>query len=393
MMFRPINFFGIWQYKNTGLGIGWQGVVPRKAEKMAKTAFSQARKYMNGPGDWFQRVDAEDMVERIRPHVKAVLSASLTEAGRKHFPEAWELLSPDVKEELVLAALEKTEATAPEFWKTCTDVLATKDIGVDNDSMVITVFLANKPLLNEFFMTVGANEIKFIEHCGAALGFICGVVQLVCYTYLTPYGRTVLLPSTGFFLGIGTNWLALLVCFWPIERHVKKFGSLEINFQGLFMQRQPEVCETYSKLLTNHFFNFDKVMKFMDRKPALWNALKQIYNEHNEKVFRDVLGPVLRRLAPAAMGYNHFEFIMEDVKAIGARHFAEARHLQEYLNRYLAVEMDIERDTAEKMKQMPPDQFENLLHPVFQEDEWILILLGGVLGFVVGVGQVYFLGQ
>mmetsp|Transcript_116743 Transcript_116743/g.183580 ORF Transcript_116743/g.183580 Transcript_116743/m.183580 type:complete len:356 (+) Transcript_116743:77-1144(+) len=199
MMFRPIHFFGIWQYKSTGVGIGWQGVVPRKAEKMAKTAFAQARKYMNGPGSWFDKVNAYDMVERIRPYVKKVLSSTLTEAARKYYPEAWELLGDDVKEELVLAALEKTEATAPDFWRGCTDILRTEDPGVDNDMMVITVFLANKPLLNEFFMTVGANEIKFIERCGAALGFICGVVQLVCYTYLSPVGRAILLPSTGFF--------------------------------------------------------------------------------------------------------------------------------------------------------------------------------------------------
>ena len=36
---------------------------------------------------------------------------------------------------------------------------------------------------------------------------------------------------------------------------------------------------------------------------------------------------------------------------------------------------------------MRSDEFEQLLHPVFLEDEWILISLGGVLGLVVGFVQ------
>jgi uncharacterized membrane protein YheB (UPF0754 family) len=38
---------------------------------------------------------------------------------------------------------------------------------------------------------------------------------------------------------------------------------------------------------------------------------------------------------------------------------------------------------------MSSTDFEQLLHPVFQEDEWKLILLGGVLGVIVGGVQAY----
>ena len=41
------------------------------------------------------------------------------------------------------------------------------------------------------------------------------------------------------------------------------------------------------------------------------------------------------------------------------------------------------------MQKMPPDEFENLLHPVFQEDEWILILLGGVLGALAEASRLF----
>ena len=40
------------------------------------------------------------------------------------------------------------------------------------------------------------------------------------------------------------------------------------------------------------------------------------------------------------------------------------------------------------MQELTPDEFEGLLRPAFQQDEWILIAVGAVLGFLVGEMQV-----
>lgn len=38
----------------------------------------------------------------------------------------------------------------------------------------------------------------------------------------------------------------------------------------------------------------------------------------------------------------------------------------------------------ERIRELTPKEFQNLLRPAFQEDEWILIVLGGVTGFIAG---------
>ena len=38
----------------------------------------------------------------------------------------------------------------------------------------------------------------------------------------------------------------------------------------------------------------------------------------------------------------------------------------------------------ERILALSPKEFQNLLRPAFQEDEWILIVLGGVTGFIAG---------
>ena len=39
------------------------------------------------------------------------------------------------------------------------------------------------------------------------------------------------------------------------------------------------------------------------------------------------------------------------------------------------------------MTKLSPAEFERVLHPVFEEDEWILILVGTALGGIAGAGQ------
>ena len=47
----------------------------------------------------------------------------------------------------------------------------------------------------------------------------------------------------------------------------------------------------------------------------------------------------------------------------------------------------VERLFRERMEALSSDEFQDLLRPAFQEDEWILILVGGVLGAIAGLVQ------
>ena len=55
---------------------------------------------------------------------------------------------------------------------------------------------------------------------------------------------------------------------------------------------------------------------------------------------------------------------------------------------YTEQAMEIETTIETKLKHLPPIDFEGVLHPVFQEDEIKLIVVGGLLGFAAGMLQV-----
>lgn len=394
MMFRPVSFLGIWEYGNTGLGIGWQGVVPRKSKKMARMAFACARPYLLSPRQLLGRVDPIVLCQKIRPQLKRIISASINSISRRHFPVTDRQIPASVHDELVSAAMEKTQESMPTFWREITEILSDSETGIDNDGMIVTVFVQNKELLNHFFLSMGKQEFRFIEHCGAALGFICGVVQLFAYNHLDATGQAVFLPLTGFFLGIFTNWLAIQMCFLPVFPREIYIGGVHVcTIQGLFLKRQKDVAQLYSKLLVDHFFSFDKVVDYLQTQPDLWRRLKAVYVAHNKRVLQHTLGGPLSRLAPLAVGHKRFGVLEDDLQGAVAERIGEATDLHAITSRYIASATDVFRTNAAAMQTMPPDEFENLLHPVFKEDEWILILLGGALGAIVGLAQVHFLKQ
>jgi hypothetical protein len=41
----------------------------------------------------------------------------------------------------------------------------------------------------------------------------------------------------------------------------------------------------------------------------------------------------------------------------------------------------------ERISSQPPDEFQELLRPIFKEDEWILVAIGGALGALAGWAQ------
>ena len=84
----------------------------------------------------------------------------------------------------------------------------------------------------------------------------------------------------------------------------------------------------------------------------------------------------------------------EDIKqAVGDKVTGSIEEMLGHAEGYFEEAMDLERTLHVKMSALPPDEFEALLRPVFSEDEWKLIVLGGFLGVVIGVAQVYILGS
>ena len=58
-----------------------------------------------------------------------------------------------------------------------------------------------------------------------------------------------------------------------------------------------------------------------------------------------------------------------------------------YVEDYARETMDVRNLLREKMQRLDEKQFEALIRPAFEQDEWILITVGAALGFFMGEAQ------
>ena len=142
-----------------------------------------------------------------------------------------------------------------------------------------------------------------------------------------------------------------------------KVGPIVV--QGLFESRQVEVSDEFGTFMSRRVLNSSRLL----------DALSQDADDGELYAF-------LRRQLP----YPIPKFVLS--AAVRAISNAANNPIENpELHKYMTNKLDIESTLAERLKLLSPTEFEDLLHPVFQEDEIILIGAGGVLGALAGLGQ------
>jgi uncharacterized membrane protein YheB (UPF0754 family) len=174
------------------------------------------------------------------------------------------------------------------------------------------------------------------------------------------------------------NWLAIVMIFNP--KHPRKFGPFTLH--GLFMRRQNEVAVAYSKMVADELLNPQNIIDGILKGP-LSDGLFRIISKHVKAAIDKEAGLVKPFLQFMIGTQTYIEMKNRAVDKI----LLEAPKLLKNVHDYSKAAMDIETSLREKLISLPVEDFEDMLHPVFKEDEWILIALGVVLGGLVGYLQ------
>ena len=81
--------------------LGWQGIIPSKAEKMARKACLMITTKLMNLHDVFEKVEPEEIVKELEPVLHRSMEHVLTEVALTHAPSVWISLSLQTREELV----------------------------------------------------------------------------------------------------------------------------------------------------------------------------------------------------------------------------------------------------------------------------------------------------
>ncbi|MBB4687896.1 DUF445 domain-containing protein [Amycolatopsis jiangsuensis] len=370
MMFAPVEFIGIKPF------LGWQGIVPKRAARMASIACDTMTEQLIKPAEVIDRLDAGRIAKEIeKPMLAAVEDIVREVAG--HYQAGWWESLPEPVQRLVI---QRVQSEAPRMIKAVLELIQSDvDSVFDLKGMVVTSLVKDKRLLNRIFQEAGDQEFTFIARSGLVFGGLIGVIQMVAWVL---FKFPPIMPVFGLFTGWFTDWLALRMIFYPLEEK-KYFG---VRWQGLFLKRRAEVAEAYGELIAREIITPHNVIEAVLRGPLSDRVLALIQRQLDIELGR--AANVAKPLLVFAIGSRRYQ----DVKlAISEQIMARLPETMRYLEDYATDAMDIRNVLVSKMKQLSPQEFEQLLRPAFQQDEWILIATGAVLGFAVGEAQVLLL--
>ena len=284
------------------------------------------------------------------------------------------MASPETKAEVLDVVYGEAETC---FVDVLGSVTADVEAYLDMEAMVVGILTTNKAMLVDLFLHIGANEFAFIRRSGFVLGFLFGIVQMLVWIF---YKGWWVLPLAGFAVGWATNWIALKVIFRPVHPHPMCAGRW--NFQGLFLKRQDEVSAEYARMVATNLITPRNVFAELaggPRSAALYSLLLARLDTAVDAWAGSALPLTLLFLGTST--YARLK------RQIAHRLFVRLPTLLAPAEPYAAEAMDLEARLAAALRALPPASFEQMLHPIFEEDEIILIVVGAFLGLTVGAVQ------
>lgn len=369
MTFYPLEFVGVPPY------LGWQGIIPAKAESMASRTVDLMTTKLVGVQEVIERLDPERVVEAMQDGVATMLRQVIDDVMTREQPELWAALPMAIRQGIY----DRASADAPAVIReSLEDIKIDIEDLVDLKRMAIDALLADRAFLNTIFLECGKDEFVFIERSGVYFGFIFGLIQMAIWIFF-PLSWT--LPLAGFFLGYITNVLALKMIFEP--SNPRKIGPF--IWQGGFLKRQVEVSEAYARLIARNIITTHNIVKTISNGPGTTRLLEIVERHIREAVgaYQGVPQPIARFM----LGSDKYDAIRERIGRAIVRAVPEGPIY--LVEGYAHEALDLENTLRERLEALPPEDFAGLLRPIFQEDEWKLLLVGAVLGLLVGLFQVF----
>jgi uncharacterized membrane protein YheB (UPF0754 family) len=386
MLFNPVRFHG-WripglQELSTLLprklqeipgimqgGIGWQGIVPARAAKMGSISVDKAISKLGTPSEFFQQLEPEKMAEHIVTIFKPEIPSIVNRTMQREHPGLWNDL-PDRGKEAIYA---RVQQQLPDIvHQVTTDIGRYIDQLLDPKLMVVDHFERHPALVNRIFKDIGKRELRLMVNFGFLFGFLFGIPVAVITHFVTWWW---LLPVLGVIVGWTTNLLGMYVIFEPV--HERTLGPFKLH--GLFLRRQKEVAEVYAKIIADEVVTLENIGNFLLEGPR-GDRTRQMLEEAMEPAIDRAAGPA-RAAVRVAVGTREYDNIRESVAQEAADHTLTGFRDPEFSRRQSEQMRAL---VAERTKELPSQDFVEMLRSAIKEDEWMLYLHGALMGLAGG---------
>lgn len=366
MTFQPLEFVG-WRPI-----FGWQGIIPSKAVKMARTFVDSTMSRLGTLQDVFDEMEPGKMADHVVRHLEPRMAEYTDQVMLESNPAVWENMPGLVRGRIYAGVREGLPRMVRGLMGAISERIEEL---VDLEHMITSRLVADKALLNRLFLESGEREFRFIIRSGLYFGFLFGLVQLAVWVV---YPAWWVLPLFGLLVGWATNWIALNLIFRPLEP--RRVGPWTV--QGLFLRRQAEVAGVWCHIVTREILTVRHLMHSLMHGPRSERS-RRLVVRHAKPIVDDAVG-LIKPAARLTVGVDGYADIRTSVGEKALDLSTEPFDDPVFNEGRAQV---VERLLRERMESLPPEEFQDLLRPCFQEDELKLILLGAALGAMAGFAQ------
>jgi uncharacterized membrane protein YheB (UPF0754 family) len=186
------------------------------------------------------------------------------------------------------------------------------------------------------------------------------------------------LPFIAAFVGWLTNWIALKLMFYP----QKPINLYFFELQGIFPKRQREVAHQIAKMVSAELISFNDIRTKLNSPEQLADIKQHIDEKINDYLCHTF--PTNYPITSWFFGHHQRQGIREDLILEVEKFTPEI--IQKYTDN-LEDELNIEKMVGEKISTMDPMHFEVIINGILKKEFALLSIVGGVLGFTVGLVQ------
>jgi len=189
----------------------------------------------------------------------------------------------------------------------------------------------------------------------------------------------ILIPFISAFIGWFTNWIAIKMLFHPKEP--KKI--LGITFHGIFPKRQVQFAEKLGIMVSKELISFAEIEeKITDPKNI--EKMMPIVEAKIDEFLRT-------RLSDAFPIISMFigENTINQLKTVFMKELETLfpNMIKSYM-KSLESTLDLEKIVTQKVSGFSSDKMENILNQIMSKEFRFVEIIGGVLGFIIGLFQV-----
>lgn len=188
--------------------------------------------------------------------------------------------------------------------------------------------------------------------------------------------QLIAIPVISALIGYITNILAIKLLFWP-QKPVNLFF---FTLHGLLPKRQEQIAISIGELVEEQLLSLDEIIDHINTPPIQAKIMDNLNTVLGEKI-----EAVIPRIVPGKV-VQLIRNTME--KSLRQEAPGIINQIIESGREHLKQDIQVKKIVADKIRAFDLNQLEEMIRGVSSTELRFIELLGGILGFIIGIIQV-----